>query len=143
MNRVAWVELKTLRRIVQEVGAASDLSEALRVLVERVKETLHADACSIFLSDEEQGEYVLMATDAKYEIIVVDPKIFNSRSLEINFLLYNNKRSSNQKNIPESSLKNMLRKYNTSAYMQLTQWFLRHLGRWQRQQYSKPISVRS
>ena len=57
------MELKTLRRILQEVDAASDLPEALRVVVERVKETLQADACSIFLSDEEQGEYVLMATD--------------------------------------------------------------------------------
>lgn len=57
------MELKTLRRIVQEVGAAADLSEALSLVVERVKEILHADACSIFLSDEEHGEYVLMATD--------------------------------------------------------------------------------
>jgi len=57
------VELKTLRRIVQEMSAASDLPEALHLVVERVKETLHADASSIFLSDEKSGEYVLMATD--------------------------------------------------------------------------------
>ena len=54
--------LKTLRRIVQEVNAAPDLTQALNLVVERVKEALQADACSIFLSDEEQGEYVLMAT---------------------------------------------------------------------------------
>jgi len=54
--------LKTLRRIVQEVNAAPDLAQALSLVVERVKEALQADACSIFLSDAEQGEYVLMAT---------------------------------------------------------------------------------
>lgn len=54
--------LKTLRRIVQEVNAAPDLTVALSLVVERVKEALHADACSIFLSDEDRGEYVLMAT---------------------------------------------------------------------------------
>lgn len=57
------MELKTLRRIVQEVNAAPDLSEALHLVVKRVKETFQADACSIFLSDEESGEYVLMATE--------------------------------------------------------------------------------
>jgi len=57
------MELKTLRRILQEVSAAADLRQALNLVVERVKETLQTDACSIFLIDEERGEYVLMATD--------------------------------------------------------------------------------
>lgn len=57
------MELKTLRRILQQVNAASDYSQALNLIVERVKETLNADACSIFLSNEESAEYVLMATD--------------------------------------------------------------------------------
>jgi len=54
--------LKTLRRIVQEVNAAPDLPHALNLVVERVKDALNTDACSIFLSDAEQGENVLMAT---------------------------------------------------------------------------------
>ena len=54
--------LKILRRITQEVSAASDLNHALDLVVTRVSETLHADACSIYLIDEERGEYVLLAT---------------------------------------------------------------------------------
>jgi len=55
--------LKTLRRIVQEVSAASDADQALAIVVSRVKETFQVDACSIFLIDEQRGEYVLSATD--------------------------------------------------------------------------------
>jgi len=40
--------LRTLRRIVQEVNAALDLTQALGLLVLRVKEALQADACSSF-----------------------------------------------------------------------------------------------
>jgi len=54
--------LKILRRITQEISAAPDLQQALQRLVEQVCEALHADACSIFLIDDENGEYVLLAT---------------------------------------------------------------------------------
>ena len=54
--------LKTLRSIIQEVSSAKDLSVALDILVEQVREITHAEACSVFLIDKEHGEYVLMAT---------------------------------------------------------------------------------
>lgn len=54
--------LKTLRRIVQEVSAAPDAESALLVAVLRIREAMHADACSIFLIDDSRGEYVLSAT---------------------------------------------------------------------------------
>lgn len=54
--------LKVLRRIVQEVAAAPTLEEALALVVSHVQESMQADACSIFLTDEERGEYVLMAS---------------------------------------------------------------------------------
>lgn len=54
--------LKTLRRIALEMSTASSPQHALNLVVEDVKENLHADACSIFLVNEEQGEYVFMAT---------------------------------------------------------------------------------
>lgn len=54
--------LKVLNRIVQEVSAAASLTELLDLVVERVKEALQVDACSIFLADDEAGEYVLAAT---------------------------------------------------------------------------------
>ena len=54
----------SLRRIVQKVSATEDLNEALQLAVLLVKETItKADACSIFVVDEDQGEYVLAATD--------------------------------------------------------------------------------
>lgn len=54
--------LKVLRRIIEEISAASDYHQALQLLVERVNEVLQAGACSIFLLDYQHGEYVLMAT---------------------------------------------------------------------------------
>ena len=55
--------LDSLRRIVLEVNTASDLHEALALIVERVKSAIHADVCSVYLADFETGEHVLMATD--------------------------------------------------------------------------------
>src|SRR3990167_8539082 len=54
--------LKILRQITQEINAATHLEPALALVVKRVCEALPADACSIFLCDDIQGEYVLMAT---------------------------------------------------------------------------------
>lgn len=54
--------LKILRQITQEVNAAPNLEQALALVVRRVCEALPADACSIFISDDVHGEYVLMAT---------------------------------------------------------------------------------
>ncbi len=45
--------LITLRRIVQEVQTASNLDEALAIMVRRVKEVLLADACAVYLLEEE------------------------------------------------------------------------------------------
>lgn len=53
--------LTTLRRIVQEVSAATRLDEALAIIVRRVKECLPVDACSVYLTDMESDQYVLMA----------------------------------------------------------------------------------
>ncbi len=54
--------LKTLRRIVQEVNAAKDLSEALDIVVRSVNEAMGTEACGIFLIDEQHGENTLVAT---------------------------------------------------------------------------------
>lgn len=55
--------LDSLRRIVQEVNGARDLNEALTLIVERVKATIKADVCSVYLTDYSRGEHVLMATN--------------------------------------------------------------------------------
>ena len=55
--------LDLLRRLVLEVAAAEDVHEALAIIVRRVKEAMKVDACSVYLKDEGNGDYVLMATD--------------------------------------------------------------------------------
>jgi phosphotransferase system enzyme I (PtsP) len=55
--------LDVLRRIVQEVGGARDLEQALVIIVKRVKQAMAADVCSVYLSDYNQHRHVLMATD--------------------------------------------------------------------------------
>ena len=54
--------LKSLRRIVQEVGAAQDLGQALEIVVSRVQEIVRTEACTIFMLDPRGNEYVMMAT---------------------------------------------------------------------------------
>ena len=56
------MQLETLRRIVQEVDASPSLHEALDVMVNQVAEAMKVDVCSIYLLDERNHRYVLMAT---------------------------------------------------------------------------------
>ncbi|MGK4342834.1 phosphoenolpyruvate--protein phosphotransferase [Ectopseudomonas oleovorans] len=55
--------LNTLRKIVQEVNAAKDLKAALSIIVQRVKEAMGSQVCSVYLLDPETNRFVLMATD--------------------------------------------------------------------------------
>ncbi|HVL01806.1 MAG TPA: phosphoenolpyruvate--protein phosphotransferase [Dongiaceae bacterium] len=55
--------LETLRRIVQEVNAAADLSSALEVMVSRVRKSMGTEVCSIYLLDHSANRYYLMATE--------------------------------------------------------------------------------
>ena len=55
--------LKILKRIVQDVTAASQFTEALTILVQQVRKAVNADAVSVYLIDNKQAEYVLITTD--------------------------------------------------------------------------------
>ena len=55
--------LEILRRIVQEVNSAPDLSSALEVMVERVRLSMGTEVCSIYLLDHNANRYYLMATE--------------------------------------------------------------------------------
>ncbi len=55
--------LDTLRRTIQEVNSAPDLPRALAIIVRRVKQAMLVDVCSVYLTDNEHRQYVLMATD--------------------------------------------------------------------------------
>ena len=54
--------LSMLRSIIQEVNGASNLEEALNVIVSRVQEVMSTEVCSIYLLDEEHKRYILMAS---------------------------------------------------------------------------------
>ncbi|OUS24065.1 phosphoenolpyruvate--protein phosphotransferase [Gammaproteobacteria bacterium 45_16_T64] len=54
--------LETLRRIVQEVNSAEDLPSALTVMVQRIKESMGTEVCSIYLLEHKSNQYYLMAT---------------------------------------------------------------------------------
>jgi phosphotransferase system enzyme I (PtsP) len=56
------MQLETLRRIVQEVDAAASLHEALEVMVEQVAGAMGSEVCSVYLLDERNQRYVLMAS---------------------------------------------------------------------------------
>ena len=55
--------LATLLRAIQDVRWAPDLQSALLVIVQRVKQTLGVDVCSVYLASSDENEYVLRATD--------------------------------------------------------------------------------
>lgn len=55
--------LKILKRIVQDVTTASHLTDALTILVQRVRKAVDADAVSVYLIDNKHAQYVLIATE--------------------------------------------------------------------------------
>lgn len=55
--------LEVLRRIVQEVSAASDSSDTLKMVVSRVQVAMKTEVCSVYLYDQDKKNYVLMATE--------------------------------------------------------------------------------
>jgi phosphotransferase system enzyme I (PtsP) len=55
--------LETLRRIVQEVNNAADIPSALDLMAKRVRDAMGTEVCSIYLRDEEEQRYMLMASE--------------------------------------------------------------------------------
>ncbi|WP_428609809.1 phosphoenolpyruvate--protein phosphotransferase [Sedimenticola sp.] len=55
--------LEILHRIVHEVNAAPNLGEALELIVQRVKQAIKTDVCSVYLTDFDRREHVLLATE--------------------------------------------------------------------------------
>ncbi len=54
--------LDTLRRIIQEVNAAPDLEQALKIIVARVCDTVNVDVATVYLVDGDHRQFVLGAT---------------------------------------------------------------------------------
>lgn len=55
--------LKILKRIVQDVTTANHLTDALRILVQRVHAAIVTEAVAVYLIDNKHAEYVLIATE--------------------------------------------------------------------------------
>ncbi|MDH3527703.1 MAG: phosphoenolpyruvate--protein phosphotransferase, partial [Gammaproteobacteria bacterium] len=55
--------LDILRRIIQEVNSARNLQQALDIIVERVRASVGVDVASVYLTDTEHKQHVLMATE--------------------------------------------------------------------------------
>ncbi len=55
--------LASLRNIVQEVNSARSLGEVLTIIVKEVRSAMQAGVCSVYLFDESDQRYVLMATE--------------------------------------------------------------------------------
>ncbi|MCW8885959.1 MAG: phosphoenolpyruvate--protein phosphotransferase, partial [Motiliproteus sp.] len=55
--------LDMLRKIVQEVNAASTLTAALNIIVRRVHRAMKTNVCSVYLYDPKTENYVLMASE--------------------------------------------------------------------------------
>ena len=55
--------LETLRKIVQEVNAAEGLPEALKIIVQRVRDAMGTEVCSVYMRDPESGRLIFQATE--------------------------------------------------------------------------------
>ena len=54
--------LEMLRNIVQEVNSAEDLNDALGIIVERVREAMNTEVCSVYMRDPATNRFVFQAT---------------------------------------------------------------------------------
>jgi len=61
--------LVLLQRIVHEVSAASDLHEAARIIVKRVKQAMRMDVCSIYLLNPADQTLVMSATEGLTPVV--------------------------------------------------------------------------
>ncbi len=59
--------LSSLRTIVQEVNSARSLPQVLTIIVKEVRAAMQAGVCSVYLFDETDQRYVLMATEGLRE----------------------------------------------------------------------------
>ena len=55
--------LASLRNIVQEVNSARSLGQVLSIIVKEVRSAMEAGVCSVYLFDESDQRYVLMASE--------------------------------------------------------------------------------
>ena len=62
--------LETLRNIVQEVNSAEGLGDALQIIVERVRDAMGTEVCSVYMRDLSTDRYVFRATEGLNESLI-------------------------------------------------------------------------
>lgn len=62
--------LLSLRKITEDVASCKQQSQKVDLLVKSIRQTIHADCCSLYLSDEIQNRYRLVATDGLLQAAV-------------------------------------------------------------------------
>jgi phosphotransferase system enzyme I (PtsP) len=55
--------LEELRKIVQEVNAASNLESALNIIVSRVRSAMGTEVCTVYLYDAATEQYIFRANE--------------------------------------------------------------------------------
>ncbi len=62
--------LETLRHIVQEVNAAGGLNDTLRITVQRVRDAMSTQVCSVYMRDPASGRLMFRATEGLNQELV-------------------------------------------------------------------------
>ena len=73
--------LEILRRVIQEVNAARDLTGALNIIVDRVQESMGTQACTVYLTNDDDTRYVFMATRGLNQRAVGSVSLSNDEGL--------------------------------------------------------------
>ena len=73
--------LEILRRVIQEVNAARDLTGALNIIVDRVQESMGTQACTVYLTNDDDTQYVFMATRGLKQSAVGSVSLSNDEGL--------------------------------------------------------------
>ena len=73
--------LEILRRVIQEVNAARDLTGALNIIVDRVQESMGTQACNAYLTNDDDTRYVFMATRGLNQSAVGSVSLSNDEGL--------------------------------------------------------------
>jgi phosphotransferase system enzyme I (PtsP) len=62
--------LESLARVIREVDSAPNMETALRIVVERTREIMAADVCTVYFTQHERQRHVIVATDGLSPIVV-------------------------------------------------------------------------
>ena len=69
------------RQIIKELNNATQLNEALTIVVNRSKSSMDADACMVYMNDAKTGGYLLMAAEGMIPVAVDNVRIKHNEGI--------------------------------------------------------------